>query len=213
MSLSKFNENVNNHQSLPDKPTLPAEDLKVLWDKAVNDIKTYINTILTNEIDTVLETKANSSNVYAKTDVYNKTETYNKLEVYNKTEIDYVQTETINASNTNGQASIVFTRSGKIVTVTANITLNANKTSLNLSNNNFSMPNFAKVSSNKNLVSVTAPNGFGVDTSNQRLMITSIASLGIYRQNGNYGYSVVAQAYPSQSSSLTFIMRSSYIVD
>lgn len=64
MSLSKFNENVNNHQSLPDKPTLTSQELKALWDKAVVDIKNYINQSLTEEIDSKInefQTEINSN--------------------------------------------------------------------------------------------------------------------------------------------------------
>lgn len=56
MSLSKLTENLNNHQSLPDKPALTADELKILFDKAPNDIKEYINTVLTREIDSVIQT-------------------------------------------------------------------------------------------------------------------------------------------------------------
>ena len=51
MSLTKFNESVTNHQSLPDKPTISSAELKTLWDKAGVDIKNYLNQILTEEID------------------------------------------------------------------------------------------------------------------------------------------------------------------
>lgn len=54
MSLSKLNENLNNHQSLPDQPALTSDELKILFDKASNDIKDYINNILTTEIDSLI---------------------------------------------------------------------------------------------------------------------------------------------------------------
>lgn len=54
MSVSKFNENVNNHQSLPDQPNLTSTELKQLFDKAPNDIKTYLNNVLTAEIDALI---------------------------------------------------------------------------------------------------------------------------------------------------------------
>ncbi len=66
MSLTKFNEETNNIQSLPDKPTLLASELKGKFDKTGDDLKTYINETLTAEIDTELEKKANNSNVYTK---------------------------------------------------------------------------------------------------------------------------------------------------
>ena len=84
MSLTKFNGATNNIRGLVDKPTQSALQLKTLFDKTGDDLKTYINETLTTEIDAELGTKANSSNVYSKSDVYNKTETYNKTEVDNK---------------------------------------------------------------------------------------------------------------------------------
>ena len=51
MSLTKFNESVTNHQSLPDKPTQSSTELKILFDKAGVDIKKYLNQILTEELD------------------------------------------------------------------------------------------------------------------------------------------------------------------
>ncbi len=65
MSLSKFNKDVNNHQSLPDKPTLTAEELKSLWDKAAFEIKEYLNQVLTEEIDSEnskFQTEINNNN-------------------------------------------------------------------------------------------------------------------------------------------------------
>lgn len=56
MSLTKFNKSVTNHQSLPDKPTLSSAELKALWDKASVDIKEYLNTILTEEVDGIIST-------------------------------------------------------------------------------------------------------------------------------------------------------------
>lgn len=57
MSFSKLTENLNTHQSLADQPALSASELKVLWDKAPNDIKEYINSILTVELDMAIENK------------------------------------------------------------------------------------------------------------------------------------------------------------
>ena len=51
MSLTKFNESVTNHQSLPDKPTLSSTELKILFDKAGVDIKNYLNQNLKEELD------------------------------------------------------------------------------------------------------------------------------------------------------------------
>lgn len=60
MSLSKFSEAVNNVASLPDKPTLTASQLKAVFDKTGADLKTYLNSTLTTELDTALATKVDS---------------------------------------------------------------------------------------------------------------------------------------------------------
>lgn len=54
MSLPTLNENLNIHQSLPDKPALNAEELKHEFDKAPNLIKEYLNGVLLKEIDTLM---------------------------------------------------------------------------------------------------------------------------------------------------------------
>lgn len=72
MALSKFNVDVNNIQSLSDRPNtidgLSAQELKALYDKAGSDIKTYINTTLTTELDTALATIPDTSNFVTTSD-------------------------------------------------------------------------------------------------------------------------------------------------
>jgi lysophospholipase L1-like esterase len=58
MSLTKLTDNLNIHQSLSDRPNaiegyIPAQ-LKILYDKAANDIKNHINNVLTVEMDSHL---------------------------------------------------------------------------------------------------------------------------------------------------------------
>ena len=60
MSLTKLTENLNNVSSLPDKPSLQAEELKALFDMAGNTIKLYLNEVLTQEIDTIITEITNS---------------------------------------------------------------------------------------------------------------------------------------------------------
>lgn len=54
MALTQLTDNLNVHQSLPDQPALTAEELKQKFDEAANKIKTYINSTLTPEIDTLI---------------------------------------------------------------------------------------------------------------------------------------------------------------
>ena len=81
MSLTKLTTNLNNIQALHDRPNssdgLTADELKERFDKAGNDIKSYINNTLTEELD---ETIADS---YTKTEVDTLLTNY-----YNKSQID-----------------------------------------------------------------------------------------------------------------------------
>ena len=56
MALTKLLANVNNIQQLSDRPNeidgLTSAELKERFDKAGSDIKTYINGVLTEELDT-----------------------------------------------------------------------------------------------------------------------------------------------------------------
>ena len=52
MSLTKLETNLNIIQSLPNKPTLEADELKKKFDEAPNAIKKYINDILIGDIET-----------------------------------------------------------------------------------------------------------------------------------------------------------------
>lgn len=47
MSFKKLDTNLNIHQSLPDQPTLSAEELKEKFDEAGNVIKDFINEHIT----------------------------------------------------------------------------------------------------------------------------------------------------------------------
>lgn len=85
MALTKLTTNLNNIQALHDRPNtsdgLTADQLKEKFDKAGNDIKSYINNTLTEEIDGL------TTNNYSKTEIDNMfsglSSTY-----YNKTQID-----------------------------------------------------------------------------------------------------------------------------
>lgn len=72
MALTKMTQDVNNIQSLSDRPNtidgLSAQELKALYDKAGSDIKTYLNTTLTTEVDTALATIPDTSNFVETTD-------------------------------------------------------------------------------------------------------------------------------------------------
>lgn len=57
MPLTKLNNNLNYNQSQPDQPTMSADEMKKVLDQAGIDIKEYINTILTEELDELIESK------------------------------------------------------------------------------------------------------------------------------------------------------------
>lgn len=51
MSFKRIDENLNIHQSLPDQPTLEAQELKQKFDEAANIIKDYINNTFLPELE------------------------------------------------------------------------------------------------------------------------------------------------------------------
>ncbi len=61
MNLPELENNLNILQSLPNKPTLSAEDLKEEFDKAPNIIKDYINNTLLQAIENLIQNSINSS--------------------------------------------------------------------------------------------------------------------------------------------------------
>lgn len=72
MALTKMTQDVNNIQGLSDRPNtidgLTAAELKAKYDKAGSDIKTYLNTVLTTELDTALATIPDTSNFVTTSD-------------------------------------------------------------------------------------------------------------------------------------------------
>ncbi len=54
MSLTKLTANLNNVQSLPDKPSITTDELKAVFDAAGNAIKEYLNATMTAEIDNLI---------------------------------------------------------------------------------------------------------------------------------------------------------------
>ena len=72
MALTKLEADVNNIQKLSDKPNeidgLTSAELKERFDKAGADIKAYVNSILTEELDTILATIPSTSNFVTQDD-------------------------------------------------------------------------------------------------------------------------------------------------
>ena len=72
MALTKMTKDVNNIQKLSDKPNeidgLTSAELKERFDKAGADTKAYINSILTEELDTILATIPSTSNFVTQSD-------------------------------------------------------------------------------------------------------------------------------------------------
>lgn len=63
MSLTKLTENLNKVSSLPDRPTLQSDELKAIFDEAGNTIKNYINEILTEEIEKLVNNTVNANKI------------------------------------------------------------------------------------------------------------------------------------------------------
>lgn len=85
MALTKLTTNLNNIQSLHDRPNsadgLTSDQLKAKFDQAGNDIKSYLNNTLTTELDTSLTGR------YTKTEVDTMFTTFGN-NYYTKTQID-----------------------------------------------------------------------------------------------------------------------------
>lgn len=87
MALTKLTTNLNNIQALHDRPNtsdgLTADQLKERFDRAGNDIKSYINNTLTEEIDSL------TSDNYSKSDI---DDMFSGLSTtyYNKTQVDNI---------------------------------------------------------------------------------------------------------------------------
>ena len=85
MALTKLTTNLNNIQALHDRPNvtdgLTSDELKERFDRAGNDIKSYINNTLTEELDATI------GDTYTTTEIDDMfsglSSTY-----YNKTQID-----------------------------------------------------------------------------------------------------------------------------
>lgn len=72
MALTKLTANVNNIQSLSDRPNtidgLTSSQLKELFDKAGADIKTFLNETLTEELDDIIATIPDENEYVKNTD-------------------------------------------------------------------------------------------------------------------------------------------------
>lgn len=60
INLTKLTTDLNAHQNLPAQPSLSSNELKQAWDKPVNDIKTYLNNILTEEVEAQVDSEISS---------------------------------------------------------------------------------------------------------------------------------------------------------
>lgn len=85
MALTKLTTNLNNIQALHDRPNvtdgLTADELKERFDRAGNEIKSYINNTLTEELDDVVANTYSSTEIDAMFTGLGST-------YYNKTQID-----------------------------------------------------------------------------------------------------------------------------
>jgi hypothetical protein len=57
INLTPLTADLNAHQNLPEKPSVTSQELKILWDKPVNDIKDYLNNLTGQELPTKLATE------------------------------------------------------------------------------------------------------------------------------------------------------------
>lgn len=126
MSLNEMSNNLNIIQSLPDVPTLSADQLKAKFDEGPNAIKSYINTILTKQIDNLIDSlntsvsnkvdKSNGGTILGALTLngglrVNSTGTADGIELYGSTPyIDFHY----NNSSSDYTSRIIETSSGKL---------------------------------------------------------------------------------------------------
>ena len=103
MALTKCEVTTAIHQGLPNQPTETPSELKILFDKASTDIKAYINDTLTDEVDTALGLKADSTDVPLTTTVLTLTNTtsYTPTADYHPSTKKYVDDTAIAGIGTN----------------------------------------------------------------------------------------------------------------
>lgn len=106
INLTKLTTDLNAHQNLDNQPSLSASELKQAWDKPVNDIKTYINSTLTEEISS----KVGSDIAAAVTETKSYTDTQIGAIDFDAEDIDY-DNSVSGMTATNVQAGIDELRS------------------------------------------------------------------------------------------------------
>lgn len=94
MGLKELQSNLNTHQNLPDDPGVTADELKVLWDQAPNEIKKYINESLTKELDELLAKKVDKVDGKVLSDINFTNDLFNKLDGINPGANKYVHPDT-----------------------------------------------------------------------------------------------------------------------
>ncbi len=122
MALTKFTGNTNNIQTLLDKPTETPTQLKELFDKTGNDLKIYINSILTTEIDlkiAELNTKINS--VYPVGAIYMSVNNINPSSLFGGTWVSWGAGRVPVGIDTNNTAFNTVEKIGGEVSHTLNI--------------------------------------------------------------------------------------------
>lgn len=111
MSLPKLTENLNKVSSLPEKPTLTAEQLQAVFDQAGNLIKDYINNTLTGAIELLITTTVNASKTTVENNLTSTSTTNALASAQGKVLNDRITTE-VNTLNTSKQK--VITRGTEI---------------------------------------------------------------------------------------------------
>ena len=77
INITPLTTDLNAHQNLPAQPSLTSSELKVAWDKPVNDIKTYLNNMtqgtedstLKHEIEEAITEGVNTAKSYTDTQI------------------------------------------------------------------------------------------------------------------------------------------------
>lgn len=116
MALTKFREAVNNISQLSDRPNetdgLTSDELKQRFDKAGIDIKAYINNVLTQELDTILATIPDASQLVTTNDnrLINSRQCNNSFDNWNtaRTNLKMTYGTTLPSSADNGAIFFLY---------------------------------------------------------------------------------------------------------
>lgn len=138
MAFTRDANDYDNHQSQPDRPLIAASDLKILFDKAPNDMQTFNNDTHLSELEAITDGNAGADNIGATAvGVGTSTTVQGILEEQDVTAVKLIGNQTVAGIKTFSSSPIVptattstqATNKGQVDTLDgANVKLTGNQT-------------------------------------------------------------------------------------